>query len=178
MTVSTEIPGYITGTWDIDPVHSHIEYTLRHLGIGRSRGRFGSFRGEIVTADTPEESSVTATIDTTSIDTGSTDRDAHVRTADFLNVDQFPTAAFRSTGIRQQGEAWVIDGEFTLGGVTKPVSLDAELGGFGDGMQGKALGLSASTTLDRTDFGVGPGGGAMLGEKVKITLEIEATLRS
>ncbi|MDR7303257.1 YceI family protein [Haloactinomyces albus] len=179
MTATTQIPGYVTGTWDIDAVHSDVEFTLRHMGVGRSRGRFDKFEGRIVTAENPLESSVTATIDAASINTGQSDRDAHVRNADFLDVDNHPTLTFRSTAIREDGDDWVIDGELTLHGVTKPVSLATELGGFtDDGQGGKLLGLSASTTINRTDFGVGPDGGAMLGEKVKITLEIEATLRN
>ncbi|MBE9373364.1 YceI family protein [Saccharopolyspora sp. HNM0983] len=172
---TTQIPGYVQATWDIDSVHSEVEFTVRHMGVGKSRGRFGSFRGEIVTGETLEQSSVTATIDATSVDTGNADRDAHLRNSDFLDTDRFPTAEFRSTGVRRDGEDYVIDGEFTLHGVTKPVSLTTELGGFSaEGL----LGLSAKTTINRTDFGVGPDGGAMVGEKVTITLEIEAQLRS
>lgn len=171
---TTQIPGYVQGTWDIDSVHSEVEFTVRHMGVGKSRGRFGSFSGEIVTGETPEQSSVTATIDVTAIDTGNADRDAHLRAADFLDTDQYPTATFRSTGVRQDDEDYVIDGELTLRGVTRPVALDTELGGFSeDGL----MGLSAKTTVNRTDFGIGPAGGAMVGEKVTITLEIEAKLR-
>lgn len=178
-TTTSQFPGYVAGTWIIDPVHSAVEFTLRHMGVGRSRGRFDAFEGQIVTAENPQDSSVTATIDTASINTGNSDRDAHVRTADFLDVENFPTATFRSTSLRQDGDELVIDGEFTLHGVTQPVTLQAEVGGFTDtGDGGKLLGISASTTINRTDFGVGPAGGAMLGEKVKITLEIEAALRS
>ncbi|SDP55960.1 Polyisoprenoid-binding protein YceI [Actinopolyspora xinjiangensis] len=178
MTETAPVPGYTVGTWDIDAVHSDVEFTLRHMGVGRSRGRFDKFEGQIVTAENPLESSVTATIDTASVNTGNADRDAHVRNEDFLDTANHPTATFRSTGIRQDGDEWVIDGDFTLHGVTLPVSLEVEPGGITDTADGgKMLGLSASTTLNRTDFKVGPDGGAMLGEKVKITLEIEATLR-
>ena len=179
MSTATQIPGYVVGTFDIDSVHSDVEFTVRHLGVGRSPGRFDTFRGEIVTAENPLESTVTAEIDTDSINTGNADRDAHVRGSDFLDTDRFPTATFRSTGIRADGEDYLIDGEFTLHGVTKPVTLEAELGGFTDNGQGGTLiGISASTTVNRTDFGVGPEGGAMLGEKIKITLEIEANSRA
>lgn len=178
MTTTTQLPGYVTGTWDIDPVHSEITFTLRHMGVGKSRGRFDKFDGQIVTADSPEESSVTATIDASSINTGNADRDAHVRNEDFLDVDNHPTATFRSTAIRQDGDDWAIDGELTLHGVTKPVTLKAEFGGVADdGSGGSLLGVSASTTINRTEFGIGPNGGAMLGEKVTITLDIEANLR-
>lgn len=178
MTTANEISGYVVGTWDIDAVHSDIEFVLRHMGVGRSRGRFDSFSGQIVTAENPLDSTVTADIDAASINTGQADRDNHVRSGDFLDVENHPTASFRSTGIRQDGANYVIDGEFTLHGKTQPVALNAELGGItDDGQGGKLLGLSAETTVNRTDFGVGPNGGAMLGEKVKINLEIEAQLR-
>lgn len=178
MTATSQIEGYTVGTWDIDTVHSEIEFTLRHMGVGRSRGRFDSFTGEIVTAENPLDSTVNAQIDASSINTGQNDRDNHVRSADFLDVENYSNAGFRSTGIRQDGEKFLIDGEFTLHGTTQPVTLDAELGGFtDDGQGGTLLGLSAETNLKRTDFGVGPKGGAMLGEQVKIILEVEAALR-
>ncbi len=178
MTTTSEIPGYVVGTWDIDPVHSDVEFVLRHMGVGRSRGRFDSFSGQIVTAENPLDSTVTAEIDAASINTGQADRDNHVRSGDFLDVENHPTASFRSTGIRPDGENYVIDGEFTLHGTTQPVALKAELGGItDDGQGGKLIGLSAETTLNRSDFGVGPQGTAMLGEKVKVNLEIEAALR-
>ncbi|MBQ6642420.1 MAG: YceI family protein [Saccharopolyspora sp.] len=179
MSSAAQIPGYAVGTYDIDSVHSDVEFALRHLGVGRSRGRFDGFRGEIVIAENPLDSTVTADIDPATINTGNADRDAHVRGSDFLDVETHPKAGFRSTGIRQDGDEYIIDGEFTLHGVTKPVALQAELGGFtDDGQGGTLLGISAGTTINRADFGVGPEGGAMLGEKVKITLEIEANLRS
>ncbi|MEV4734378.1 YceI family protein [Saccharopolyspora sp. NPDC049426] len=174
MTATAQIPGYTTGTWDIDPVHSDILFSVRHMGVGKSRGRFGSFSAEIVTAEDPLQSSVTATIDVSSIDTRNADRDAHVRSADFFDAEQHPTATFRSTGIRQDGEDFLIDGEFTLKGVTKPVTLTTELNGFSENL----LGISATTTINRTDFGVGQPGGAVVGEKITITLDIEAQLRA
>lgn len=178
MTTSTKIENYTVGTWDIDPVHSEIEFTLRHMGVGRSRGRFDTFNGQVVTAEDPLQSSVTAEIDAASINTGQADRDNHVRSGDFLDVENHPKAAFRSTGIRQDGEDFLIDGEFTLHGTTQPVTLKTEVGGItDDGQGGKIIGLSAETTIKRTDFGVGPNGGAMLGEQVKISLDIEAGLR-
>ena len=174
MTATDQIPGFTVGTWDIDTIHSDIIFSVRHMGVGKSKGRFGTFSGEIVTAADPLESSVTATIDINSIDTRNADRDGHVRSADFFDAEQFPTATFRSTGVRQDGADFLIDGELTLKGVTKPVTLETELGGFnGDGL----VGLSATTTINRTDFGVGPAGGAMIGEKVTLTLDVEAHQR-
>lgn len=178
MTATVQIDNYTVGTWNIDPVHSEIQFSLRHMGVGRSRGRFDSFSGQITTAEDPLQSSVSAEIDMSSFNTGNADRDAHVRGADFLDVDNHPKATFRSTGIRQDGGELLIDGELTIRGKTQPVTLNAELGGItDDGQGGKVVGLSAETTINRTDFGVGPKGGAMLGEPVKITLDVEAALQ-
>ena len=178
-TPTTEIPGYIAGTWTIDPVHSDVTFTTRHLTVSKVRGSFTEFGGEIVTGETITDSSVTATIQAGSIDTSNADRDNHVKAADFLDVAQFPTLNFHSTGIRADGDDFLIDGELTLHGVTKPVTLTAEIGGFGPGMaEGSTIiGVSASTEVNRTDFGVGASvPGAVVSEKIKIELNIEAGL--
>ncbi|MGP3969207.1 YceI family protein [Streptomyces sp. 6N223] len=170
------LPGYTAGTWIIDPVHSEISFSVRHLGIAKTRGRFDSFEGEIVTAEDPLKSSVTATIQTASINTGNDMRDDHVRSEDFLHVEEFPTMTFTSTGVRSEGEGLLVDGELTLRGVTKPVTLELELNGFGTGMEGKpAAGFTATTEISRKDFGVtGGAAGAAVSEAVKITIEVEA----
>jgi polyisoprenoid-binding protein YceI len=182
MTASTtEIPGYLAGTWTIDGVHSDATFTVRHLGVSKVRGRFGRLDGRIVTGESVTDSTVTATIDAASVDTNNADRDAHVRNAEFLDVEQFPTLTFTSTGVRGDGEDFLIDGELTLHGVTRPVTLSAELGGFGPGMTegAKVVGVSAVTEINRTDFGVGSGvPGAVVSDKIKIELNIEATLDS
>ena len=184
MTTSTTIPGYLVGTWDIDTVHSDISFTVRHLMVSKVRGRFGKFSGEIVTAADPAGSSVTVTIDADSIDTNNGQRDAHIRSADFFEVEKYPTWKYRSTGVRVKGEDLVVDGELTIKGVTRPVALAVEVGGFGrDAWGGTRVGFSASTTINRSDFGVDiqlpvDGGGVVVGEKVQINLEVEAVLRS
>ena len=180
MTSSTvQIPGYIAGTWDIDPIHSDVSFTVRHLGVSKVRGRFDSFTGEIVTGADPLESAVSASIDATSVSTRNDQRDAHVRGEDFLHVDNHPRLTFTSTGVELDGDEFVLTGELTLRGVTKTVPLRLELNGFGDGMQGgKVAGFSASTEISRKDFGVtGGGAGAVVGDKIQIHLEIEASLR-
>ncbi|NGO70828.1 YceI family protein [Streptomyces boncukensis] len=171
------LPGYTTGTWTIDPVHSEISFTVKHLGIAKVRGRFDAVEGQIVTAENPLESTVSATVHTPSVSTGNDQRDGHVRAEDFLHTEQHPEMTFRSTGVRAaSGDRFSVDGELTLRGVTRPVTLDVELNGFGTGMDGKpAIGLSASTEINRSDFGVTAGpAGAVVGEAVRITLEIEA----
>src|SRR3954464_14086244 len=119
----TKIPGYVAGTWTIDPVHSEVGFSVRHMMVSKVRGKFNVFSGDIVTGENPLESSVSATIDLSSIDTGNADRDNHIRSADFFDVDQHKTMTYRSTGIRLAGDDFVLDGELTLKGVTKPLSL-------------------------------------------------------
>jgi polyisoprenoid-binding protein YceI len=179
----TTIPGYIAGTWDIDTSHSDVSFTIRHMMVSKVRGRFGAFSGEIVTGESLADASVTATIDATSIDTNNEQRDGHIRSADFFDVENHPQWTFRSTGVRVDGEDLAVDGELTIKGVTRPVTLALEVNGFGpDAWGGTRAGFSGSTTIDRNDFGVDikmplDGGGVVVGEKVQISLEIEGVLR-
>lgn len=167
------------GTWAIDPVHSSVNFSVRHLMVSKVRGSFETFSGAITIAEdgTP---SVSATIDVTSIDTRNEQRDAHVRSADFFDADNHPTATFVSTGVRPDGDDYIVDGDFTLKGVTKPVSLKLEYNGVNAGMgQGAVAGFEASVVLNRKDFGIDidmplETGGTVIGDKVTITLEIEA----
>jgi polyisoprenoid-binding protein YceI len=180
---STQIPGYVVGTWDIDPVHSDVSFTVRHMMVSKVRGRLGTFSGEIVTAPQFTDSTVTATVDASSIDTGNAQRDGHVRSADFFEVENHPTWTFRSTGLRADGDDFVLDGDLTIKGVTRPVSFALEVNGFGpDAYGGTRAGFSATTTINRSDFGVDismplDGGGVVVSEKVQVALEIEAVLR-
>ncbi len=126
---STEIPGYISGTWAIDPVHSEVSFTVRHLMVSKVRGRFTRFAGTFVTGEDPLESSVEATVELASIDTDNADRDAHIRSADFFDVERYPTLTYRSTGIRRDGDGFIVDGELSLHGVTRSVPLTERLPG-------------------------------------------------
>lgn len=183
MTTTIDIPGYVSGRWQIDPVHSEVSFTVRHLMVSKVRGRFGSFSGEIVTAPDPVDSSATASIDLTSIDTNNEQRDNHVRSGDFFSVEEYPTMSYSSTGLRRDGQVLVMDGELTLKGVTRPVPLRIEPNGFGpDAFGGMVAGFSATGELDRRDFGVNfsaamEGGGVVVGDKVTLALEIEAVLQ-
>ena len=180
---STQLPGYVVGTWDIDPVHSDVSFTVRHMMVSKVRGRLGAFSGEIVTAPRFTDSSVAATVDATSVDTGNAQRDGHIRTADFFEVETHPTWSFRSTAIRGDDDEYALDGELTIKGVTKPVTFALEVNGFGpDAYGGTRAGFSATTTISRSDFGVDiamplDGGGVVVSEKVQVALEIEAVLR-
>lgn len=180
---TTTIPGYIAGTWDIDPVHTEVGFSVRHLMVSKVRGRFTKFEGELVTAANPLESSVTATIDLDSIVTGDENRDGHLRSGDFFDVANHPAMTWRSTGVRQVGDRYVVDGELTLHGVTRNVPLDVELNGFIESPMGTRVGFSATGELSRKDFGIDidmplDGGGVVIGDKVSLNLEVEAILRT
>jgi polyisoprenoid-binding protein YceI len=152
--------------------------------VSKVRGKFTSFEGTVVTGENPLESSVTATVDLASIDTGNADRDAHIRSADFFETDTHTTMTYRSTGIRVEGDDYVLDGEITLKGITKSVPFKLEVNGFGpDAFGGVRNGFTATGTISRSDFGVDfnaamETGGVVVGDKVTIQLEIEAVLNS
>ena len=136
-----------------------------------------------MTAPEFTDSSVTATVDATSVDTGNAQRDGHIRSADFFEVETHPTWSFRSTALRADGGDYALDGELTIKGVTRPVTFALEVNGFGpDAYGGTRAGFSATTTINRSDFGVDiamplDGGGVVVSEKVQVALEIEAVLR-
>lgn len=167
-----------SGTWAIDPVHSSINFSVRHLMVSKVRGRFEKFGGLIVVAEdgTP---SVNAEIAVDSVDTGNDQRDETIKSAEFFDVEKYPVAAFTSTGLDSDGGNYVLNGQFTLKGVTKPISLDLEFYGVNPGMgQGEVAGFEASVVLNRKDFGIDidlplETGGALVGDKVTITLDIE-----
>lgn len=168
-----------TGTWAIDSVHSSINFSVRHLMVSKVRGSFGSFVGAITVAEdgTP---SVTAEIDITSLHTGNEQRDAHVLAADFFDAETYPTATFTATGVESSGDDYVLNGDFTLKGVTKPITLSLTFNGVNPGMgHGEVAGFEASVVLNRKDFGIDfnaplETGGTVVGDKVTISLEIEA----
>jgi polyisoprenoid-binding protein YceI len=152
--------------------------------VSKVRGYFRDFSGEIVTAEDPTQSSVTASVDLGSIDTRQEQRDAHIRSADFFDVENHPQMTFRSTGVRTDGADWLVDGELTIKGNTRPVTLALELNGFGpDAYGGIRAGFSAKTEINRNEFGVDikmpmDGGGVVVGDKISVELEIEAVLRT
>ena len=185
MTAETvEIPGYIAGTWDIDPVHSYVGFVARHLMLSKVRGNFTKVEGQIITADNPLESSATATIDMTSFNTGNEQRDGDVKGENFLDVANHPTMTYRTTGIRQDGEVIIADGELTIKGITRPVELAVEVNGFGsDPYGGTRAGLSAIGEINRTDWGITanmalPTGGVVVGERIQLVIEVEASLKT
>jgi polyisoprenoid-binding protein YceI len=184
MTITVaEIPGYVTGTWQIDPVHTEVSFVIRHMMVSKVRGRFDTFQGSIVTAEDPLVSSATATIDLRSINTGNQMRDDHIRSADFFDVENHPTMTFTSTALHPERDGFTLEGDLTIRGVTKPVSLALELNGFSpDPYGGTRTGFSATGQINRNDFGVSyngpiPGGGVALGDTVTLNIEVEAVLQ-
>jgi polyisoprenoid-binding protein YceI len=173
------------GVWDIDPGHSSVEFVARHL-FSRVRGRFTEFGGTIEVRPDLAQSRAVVTIQAQSIDTNHEERDEHLRNADFLDVERFPTLAFRSSGVRGlDGEGTVrLAGDLTIRDVTRPVSLDIEyLGWSDDPWGGKRAGFSARTEIDRDDFGASwnvvlETGGLLVGKRVLVEAEIEAVLRN
>ncbi|MFD9907233.1 YceI family protein [Streptomyces sp. NPDC059063] len=160
------------GRWAFDPLHSAVNFTIRHLGISKVRGRFAEFDAELVVGGTLAESAVNATIALASIDTGNPDRDAHVRASDLLDVEKRPTMTFRSTRITGAGEDWTLEGDLTIGDVARPVSLAVEFGGLGAFGEARHAGFEATGEIRRSEFGLtfAPG---LLGEVVKIQLDMQ-----
>jgi polyisoprenoid-binding protein YceI len=167
------------GTWAIDPVHSTIGFSVRHLMVSKVRGTFDDFNGTITVGE-DGTASVSAEIAVASLNTRNEQRDEHLRAADFFDVANHPTATFTSTGVRPDGDGYAVDGELTIKGHTKPVTLALQFSGTNPGMgQGEVAGFDASVVLNRKDYGVDfemplETGGAVVGEKVTVTLEIEA----
>jgi len=181
-----QLPGFIAGTWEIDPVHSEVSFVVRHMVVSKVRGRFDRFSGTIVTDEDLGRSSVNVTIDASSIGTNEPNRDNHVRSADFLDVEKFPNITFRSTAVRSEHGAYFVDGELTIRGTTRPVTLNVEVNGFTpDPYGGTRAGFSATTEINRHDFRVsfngpipGTDNAMVLSDKVDLTLEVEAVLQS
>jgi polyisoprenoid-binding protein YceI len=183
MTEPTKIPGWVAGTWVIDPIHSEIGFTVRHLMVSKVRGRFEKFEGQIVTGADILDTRATVTVDLTSINTGNEDRDKDLRSANYLEVDKHPTMTYRSTGLKPDGDAYIADGELTIRETTRPLQLRVEFHGIGtDPWGGTRAGLSATGEINRKHFGVSfdmpmDGGGLVVGEKIQLDVDIEAVLQ-
>ena len=179
-------PSAAVSTWAIDPAHSVVELAVKHMMFSTVKGRFANVAGTIVLDEgNLGASTVHAEIDAASIDTREPQRDAHLRSADFLDVERFPTIVFRSTGVVPRGQSrFVLVGDLTIRGVTQEVSLEAELVGKGaDPWGGQRAGFTATTSINRKDFGLTwnqalEAGGVLVSDQVKITLEIQATLQA
>jgi polyisoprenoid-binding protein YceI len=174
-TTTTTLP-LRPGRWDLDPAHSAVAFSIRHLGIATVRGRFTRFDAEVVVGDSPETSHITATVDLASVDTGNADRDAHIQAEDIVDVARRPAMTFRSTAITGDGDQWTVAGELTIGTATAPLTLDVELGGIADFPLGgpRHAGVTATGKVRRSDYGIASGFPApMLGDVVKFELDLE-----
>ncbi|CAL9410407.1 YceI family protein [Streptomyces sp. enrichment culture] len=173
---STAVPALplVPGHWALDPFHSSVNFAVRHLGIAKVRGQFTSLRAELYVGRTAEEIRVSATVDLASIDTGNPDRDAHVRAPDLLDVARRPTMTYRSTRVSGEGEDWTMEGELTIGDVTRPVTFAVEFGGLVDvPMDGsRHAGFEATGEIRRSEFGLdfAPG---LLGDVIKVQLDMQ-----
>jgi polyisoprenoid-binding protein YceI len=166
------------GTWVIDPTHSEIGFTVRHL-MTKVRGSFREFEGTVDVAEDPAASKVSVTVTMASIDTGTPQRDDHVRSGDFFDIENHPTMTFVSTGLRPDGDNFVLAGDLTIKGVTKPVEFAAEFLGVDKDHYGNLkAGFEATTTINRKDFGVDtnvPLGGEklLIGDDVSVALSVQ-----
>jgi polyisoprenoid-binding protein YceI len=183
---AVQIPGFRAGTWNIDPNHSEVSFTVGHLVVSKVRGRFDAYSGTIVTDEAIAPSSVNVTIDAASVDTHLAIRDNQVRSADFLDVEHYPNITFVSSGVRHEQDRYFVDGDLTIRGTTRPVTLDTIVNGFSpDTFGGYRASFSATTKIDRTDFGVNynspiPGleKAMSLSDEVVLTMDVEAILQT
>lgn len=178
---TTQQPTHTLTQWRVDPTHSNIEFAVKHLMIATVRGRFADVDGTVTYDESrPSNSRVEVSIKAATIDTRAADRDAHLRSPDFLDVERYPEITFRSTAVESAGPGrLVVMGDLTIHGVTRPVSLDVTQEGRGkDPWGGERMGFAGSTTIDRREFGLTwnqalEHGGWLVGHELKIRLEIE-----
>ncbi|RAY11255.1 polyisoprenoid-binding protein [Actinomadura craniellae] len=171
--------GLTAGTWTIDATHSSVDFTVRHL-MTKIRGQFTEFSGTVEIAEDLASSTATVEISAGSIDTRSADRDGHLRSGDFLEIEKYPVLKFAATGVREDGDDYLIDGELTIKDVTRPVTLKTEFNGVDtDPYNATKAGFSATTSIDRRDFGLTynipvQGDKLLIGDKISISLEVQA----
>jgi polyisoprenoid-binding protein YceI len=179
MTLAPSVPGLTAGTWTIDPTHTEVAFTVRHL-MSKVRGTFKNFEGSVVIGEDLLSSSAEATIDLSSVDTGTQQRDDHLRSSDFFDAATRPTMTFRSTRLRTDGDSFVAVGDLTVKGVTREVELAVELLGVGtDAYGNERIGLEATGVISRKDFGIDfnvplDGGKLLIGDTVTISLTVQA----
>jgi polyisoprenoid-binding protein YceI len=177
------LPELTTGTWTIDPAHSQVGFSVRHLMVSKVKGSFKKFSGSVIVPEDASQTTIDVSIDMSSVDTGEENRDNHLRSGDFFSAETFPTMEFKATSVSKKGGDYALAGDLTIHGATKPVTLDVEFNGVGpDPWGGTRAGFSAETEISRKEYGITfdmplDGGGVTIGDKVKILLEIEAVLQ-
>jgi polyisoprenoid-binding protein YceI len=180
----TTRPDYIVGTWKLDAAHSELSFSVKHLKISKVRGFFETFDVTVVTPENPADITIEATVDVASVNTNQAQRDEHLRTSDFFLVEEHPQMTFASKSVVIDGDDFTVVGDLTLRGVTQAVTLKGEFGGIEtDGYGNTKAGVSASTKINRHDFGVSwnaalEAGGVTLGDDVTITVELQLALQA
>jgi polyisoprenoid-binding protein YceI len=175
MTTATSIP---TGTYSVDPAHSHISFEVKHMGIATVRGAFRAFEGTITATD--GGLNLSGTVDVASVETGQEQRDGHLQSPDFFDAAQFPQISYSAGSAEIDGEDVTLNGEITIKGVTKPITLTGEVTTLDEDAQGSArVGFDVDGKIDRTEFGLTfnstlPGGNVMVSDKVKIVVSVSA----
>ena len=171
----TSITDLAAGTWTVDAAHSELGFTARHLMVSKVRGKFTDFEATATVADDVSASTINAVVQLASVDTGSADRDAHIKSGDFFDVENNPTMTFSSTAVGDD----TLKGDLTIKGVTKPVEFDLEFNGLAtDPWGNQKAGFEATTEINRKDFGLEwnvalESGGVLVSEKIKINLDIQ-----
>jgi polyisoprenoid-binding protein YceI len=180
MTTATTTAPLATGVWKLDPSHSTVGFVVRHLGFSKVRGGFTTFEGTVTVAEDVAASTAQVVIQADSFDSGDEGRDQHVRSADFLDVETHPTLTFEVTGVRHvRDNEYVLLGDLTIRGITRPVELATEfLGTDTDPFGNTKAGFEATTEIDREAFGLTwnaalESGGVLVGKKVQIVLEVQ-----
>ncbi|WP_314646924.1 YceI family protein [uncultured Microbacterium sp.] len=182
--MTIDIPGYRPGTYVLDPSHSEVTFSVRHMMISKVRGTFGVKSATLVAPENPLETKVEASVDVTSVDTNDEGRDQHLRSGDFFDTENFPTMDFVSTGARSENGELLVDGDLTIRGITKPVTFEVDFGGFGSDPWGNyKAGASAKAVINREDFGLTwnaalETGGVLVGKDVTINLDLQAALQA
>ena len=180
----TQLPGYTPGTYTLDPGHSDVAFTVRHMMVSKVRGHFTKVEAEITLAPDPLDSTATARIDPTSIDTNNPTRDDDLRSANFFEVDRYPMIEYRSTGVRASEDGFDLEGELSIHGVTRPLTLALDVHGFTkDPYGGYRAGFSATGEIDRKQFNITTnipmdGGGVVIGDTIQLFIEVEAILQA
>ena len=169
-----------SGTWELDPAHSSIEFVARHLMVTKVRGGFGNFSGTVEIADSPSDAKVAVEVDLASVVTGSADRDGHLKSPDFFDVENHPTMTFESTAVIEKGDGYQMVGDLTVRGVTRPLTLDVEyLGVITDPWGNDKAAFTASGEVNREDWGLTwnaalETGGVLVSKTAKIEIEVQA----
>lgn len=179
---SSQVP--VAGTWGLDPSHSDLRITARHLMVTKVRGTFGEISGTIVVAEDPTASTVEVIAEAATVSTGSADRDGHLVSPDFLDAENYPLITFKSTGVAKSGDDWKLTGDLTIRGTTKSVTFDMTFEGVADDPFGNTkAAFTATGSIDREDWGLTwnvplEGGGVLVSKKLQVEFDVQAVLQA